>query len=243
MAELPFEEPMVKEQASLIEMDEEIISNRLLARYHEAADVLLMDGTNPWELDEAMVEFGFAKGPYETQDIIGLDIAYANRKRLKSTRDPKRRYIPIADRMVEEGRLGMKSGVGWYRYPGGQGPVIDPLIEDLIREEAYFAKIERGDYDACEIRRRLLLAMINEAAAILEEGIALSGSDIDLVTVSNFGFPRHRGGLMYYADQLGVPEILKQLNELCDEDALMWKPSNIIVRCANDEIKFSEYRK
>ena len=219
------------------------IGNRILARYREAADILLMDGTNPWELDEAMVEFGYAMGPYEAQDLSGLDIAFANRKRLAPMRDPNRRYILISDRMVEEGRLGRKTGVGWYRYPGGSGPVIDPLIEDLIREEAYFAKVERGEYDAPEIKRRLLLAMINEAAEILHEGIAQSASDIDLVTVSGYGFPRWRGGLMHYADQLGASAILKQLEELSDEDPLMWKPSSLIIKCANEGIRFSEYQK
>lgn len=214
------------------------IGNRILSRYREAADTLLMDGTTPWELDEAMVEFGYAMGPYEAQDLSGLDIAYANRKRQEPMRDPKRRYIPISDRMVQEGRLGRKSGVGWYRYPGGSGPVIDPLLEDMIREEAYFAKVERGEYDAPEIRRRLLLAMINEAAAILDEGIAQSASDIDLVTVFGYGFPREHGGLMYYADQWGAAEILKQLNELCEEDPLVWKPSKLIVECAKNGCSF-----
>ena len=233
----------MKERACFGEGDNRSIGQRILERYHGAADVLLMDGTTPWELDEAMVEFGFAMGPYEAQDISGLDIAYAHRKRLAPTRDPLRRYILISDRMVEEGRLGRKTGVGWYRYPGGQGPVIDPLIEDLIREEAYFAKVERGEYDASEIRRRLLLAMINEAAAILEESAALAASNIDLVLVSEYGFPRQHGGLMHYADQLGAAEILKQLNELCDEDPLMWRPCDIIIQCANDGISFGEYRK
>ena len=180
------------------------IGNRILACYREAADMLLMDGTNPWELDEAMVEFGYAMGPYEAQDLSGLDIAYANRQRQKPTRDPNRRYIPISDRMVEEGRLGKKTGVGWYRYPGGSGPVVDPLIEDLIIEEAYFAKVERRDFTDDEIRSRLLLAMINEARDILADGIAQTAADIDLVTVHGYGFPRWRGGLMYYADSLEI---------------------------------------
>ncbi len=178
------------------------IGNRILARYREEADILLMDGTTPWEIDEAMVEFGYAMGPYEAQDLSGLDIAYANRQRQKSTRDPNRRYIPIADRMVEEGRLGKKSGVGWYRYPGGGGAVIDPLLEDMIVEEAYFAKIDRREFSADEIRTRLLGAMIEEANGLLREGIAESASDIDLVTVNGYGFPRWRGGLMHYGEQM-----------------------------------------
>ncbi len=209
------------------------IGNRILARYREAADTLLMDGTTPWELDEAMVEFGYAMGPYEAQDLSGLDIAFANRRRQDATRDPRRRYIPISDRMVNEGRLGRKASVGWYRYPGGGGKVVDPLIEDLVREEAYFAKVERRDYSADDIRRRLLLAMINEAADILREGVAKTASDIDLVTVHGYGFPRWRGGLMHYADTLGVKSIRDQLRDLADEDPVAWTPSPLIERLAD----------
>ena len=176
------------------------IGNRIMACCLEAADTLMMDGSNPWEIDESMVAFGMTMGPYEAQDIAGLDIALASRRRLQARRNPARRYIPILDRMVNEGRLGRKVGVGWYRYPGGGGKVIDPLVEDLAREEAWFAGVTQRRIDAPEIVERLVLAMVNEAAAILSEGIALRASDIDLVTVLGHGFPRWRGGLMHYAD-------------------------------------------
>lgn len=179
-------------------------------------------------------------GPFEAQDLSGLDIAYANRQRQADTRDPKRRYVKISDRMCEEGRLGKKASVGWYRYPGGKHQVVDPLIEDLIREEAYFAGIERKEFSHAEIERRLILAMINEAADILHEGIAASSKDIDLVTILGYGFPRSRGGLMYYADQIGAEEILKQLNELSLEDPIIWKPSPLIVKLAKDGKHFSD---
>ncbi|PLX39151.1 MAG: enoyl-CoA hydratase [Hyphomicrobiales bacterium] len=219
------------------------IGNRILARYREAADTLLMDGTTPWELDEAIVEFGYAMGPYEAQDLSGLDIAHANRRRQDATRDPNRRYIPIADRMVNEGRLGRKASVGWYRYPGGGGKVVDPLLEDLIREEAHFAKVERGEFSADEIRHRLTLAMINEAAEILAEGIAEKASDIDLVTVHGYGFPRWRGGLMCYADALGAKAVLEGLSELAKEDALVWKPSRVVEECAEKGLRFADWRR
>ena len=208
------------------------IGNRILARYREAAETLLIDGSTPWEIDEAMVEFGYAMGIHETQDLSGLDIAHANRRRQDATRDPNRRYIAIGDRMVAEGRLGRKTGVGWYRYPGGGGKVVDPLVEDLVREEAHFAGVTRTDYDADTIRHRLLLAMINEAASILDEGIARRAADIDLVTVSGYGFPRWRGGLMFYADTLGVPAIFEGLQALAAEDPLVWCPSPLIERLA-----------
>ncbi|MEM0949310.1 MAG: 3-hydroxyacyl-CoA dehydrogenase NAD-binding domain-containing protein [Pseudomonadota bacterium] len=216
------------------------IGNRILARYREAADTLLIDGTNPWELDEAMVAFGYAMGPYEAQDLSGLDIAHANRRRQDATRDPNRRYVPISDRMVAEGRLGKKTGVGWYRYPGGGGKVVDPLVEDLVREEAHFAGVRRSEYTSEVIQQRLLLAMINEAASILDDGIAACPSDIDLVTVAGYGFPRWRGGLMHYADTLGPKRILDDLQSLAAEDPVVWSVSPLIERLASDGRAFAD---
>ena len=217
------------------------IGNRILARYREAADTLLMDGSTPWDIDEAMVNFGYAMGPYEAQDLSGLDIAYANRRRQDATRDPNRRYIPISDRMVDEGRLGKKVGVGWYRYPGGKGRVDDPLIEDLIREEAHFAKVTREEIPEDEIQNHLILAMINEAADILGEGIAHSAAEIDLVSVLGYGFPRWRGGLLHHADNIGVSEIIKQLNTLFETDPVAWKVSDVLTHCERAGISLSEF--
>lgn len=216
------------------------VGNRILARYREAADTVLMDGSTPWEIDEAMVEFGYAMGPYTAQDLSGLDIAHANRRRQDATRDPARRYIPIADRMIELGKLGRKTGAGWYRYPGGGGRVDDPIVADLGIEEAHFAGIERVDYIADQIRERLLLAMINEAAELLHEGIAQSASDIDLVTIFGYGFPRWRGGLMHYADTLGAKSIVAQLEQLGKEDAVAWKISPLLRRCAETGIRIAD---
>jgi 3-hydroxyacyl-CoA dehydrogenase len=215
------------------------IGNRILSRYREAADIVMIDGSNPWEIDEAMVEFGYSMGPYEAQDLSGLDIAYANRKRQAATRDPNRRYVPVADRMVHEGRLGRKTAVGWYRYPGGEGKIIDPLVEDLVREEAYFGKITRREFSPEEIRRRLLLAMINEAAEILREGIAARPSDIDLVLVHGYGFPRFRGGLLHFADQWGLKRIHSDLVALSAEDPVVWAPSALIANLARQNRTFS----
>lgn len=210
------------------------IGNRILARYREAADTLMMDGSNPWEIDEAMVAFGMAMGPYEAQDLSGLDIAFANRRRQDATRDRARRYIPISDRMVNEGRLGRKVGVGWYRYPGGGGKVMDPLVEDLAREEAWFAGVTRRRIDEAEIVERLILAMVNEAAAILSEGIASSAADIDLVTVLGYGFPRWRGGLMHHADSIGAAAIVGRLSDWAQEDPLVWAPAPALLQAAKN---------
>lgn len=216
------------------------IGNRILARYREAADTVFMDGSTPWEVDAAMENFGYAMGPYEAQDLSGLDIAHANRRRQDATRDPKRRYIPIADRMIELGKLGKKTGAGWYRYPGGAGKVEDPIVADLAIEEAHFAKRERTDYAEEEIRERLVLAMINEAADILDEGIAQSAADIDLVTVFGYGFPRWRGGLMHYADTIGADAIVARLRDLAKEDPIAWRISPLLERCAANGTRLAD---
>ncbi len=219
------------------------IGNRILARYREAADTVFMDGSTPWEIDDAMVEFGYAMGPYEAQDLSGLDIAHANRRRQDATRDPKRRYVPIADRMIELGKLGRKTSAGWYRYPGGGSKVEDPIVADLALEEAHFAGLTRTDYTADQIRERLLMAMINEAADILFEGIAASASDIDLVTVHGYGFPRWRGGLMHYADSLGVDLIVQTLDQLAIEDPIVWRASPVLRDCQERGISLADWRR
>lgn len=219
------------------------IGHRLSARLSEAAETVLMDGSTPWEVDEAMVEFGFAMGPFEAQDISGLDLAHADRRRQDATRDPNRRYIPVADRMVDLGKLGRKTGAGWYRYPGGGGKVDDPIVADLALEEARYAGVERSDYTPDEIRHRLLLALINEAADILFEGLAASAADIDLVTVFGQGFPRWRGGLMHYADTLGPAKVREGLRKLAQEDPIAWKPASLIEDCANKGLSFADWRR
>ena len=217
------------------------IGNRIYSRYREAADTVFMDGSTPWEIDEAMEAFGYAMGPYEVADLSGLDIGYAARRRQDATRDPNRRYIPIADRMVELGKLGKKVGAGWYRYPGGGGKVEDPIVADLALEEAHFAGIERTEYSEDEIVERLVLAMINEAADVLAEGIAQSAADIDLVTVFGYGFPRWRGGLMHYADTLGVAHVVERITALQSEDPVAWKLSPVLADCAKRNVTLADW--
>jgi 3-hydroxyacyl-CoA dehydrogenase len=201
------------------------IGNRILARYREAADTLLLEGAQVQQIDTAMTAFGYAMGLYQTQDMSGLDHAYANRRRQDATRDPARRYIAIADRIVEAGRLGQKTGAGWYCYEKTGTAQPDPFVDDLIIEEAVKAGIKRRSFSSDEISQRLVLAMINEAAAILDEGIAQNASDIDLVSVLGYGFPRWRGGLMHYAESLGSEAVLKALEILEKEDPIVWAPA------------------
>jgi 3-hydroxyacyl-CoA dehydrogenase len=150
-----------------------------------------------------MRSFGMAMGPYEAQDMSGLDIAYANRKRQDLRNRSDVRYVPFIERLVEEdGRLGRKSGAGWYDYAGEKPSPSSTVLAQLTRASAESGIIRR-ELSEAEIQERILLAMISEATAILAEGIAQRPQDIDLVLVHGYGFPRWRGGLMHYADRSG----------------------------------------
>ena len=218
------------------------IGNRILARYREAADTLLLEGAYPWEIDEAMVQFGYAMGPYETQDLSGLDIGYANRRRKDLTRDPERPYVKIGDLVVEAGRLGRKTGAGWYRYDDSGAKTKDRSVESLIVKEAKAAGVTRRHVTSDEIRRTLVLAMINEAADILHEGIAQTARDIDLVTIFGYGFPRWRGGLMHYADTLDIKMIAQDIDNKSVIDPASWRLSPVLRSCLENGTAISDLR-
>jgi len=217
------------------------IGNRLLSRYREIADIMIMDGALPWEIDKAMVNFGYAMGPYETQDLSGLEIAYANRKRSAKTRDPNRRYSPIADILVESGRFGRKTNAGWYDYSIENGQIPGETVEKIIMDESRKANIKRQDFSDEEIQSRLMLAVINEAAAIIEEGVAQSAKDIDLVLVHGYGFPRWRGGPLFYADEIGLDTIVSNIKRYEIEDPVIWKPNPLLMELAEKKLRFQDY--
>ncbi|WP_370223058.1 3-hydroxyacyl-CoA dehydrogenase family protein [Pararhodobacter marinus] len=160
---------------------------KLIAALEDEAEALVFQGSTPWEVDAAAEAYGFALGPCAAQDLRGLDRARA-RHRVTG------HDLPVLDRMVQEGRLGRKAGVGWYRYPGGGGRVIDPLIEDLAREEAHFAGFSPREIPESEIRRRLIGALIRAGHALRVEPAM-----VDLVSVLACGFPAAKGGVLFDA--------------------------------------------
>ena len=186
------------------------IGNRMLAAYRRAADYLLADGCLPAQIDAAMRGFGMPMGPYELQDLTGLQIGWANRKRLAPTRSPSERYIPIADQLCEMGRFGQRSGRGWYIYENGKQD--DPEVEAMLRYYRKAEGIAPQSFSSCQISSRLMAALINEGQRILEEGIAASAGDIDVVQMLGYGFPRWRGGPMHYGDtQENLAEMVADL--------------------------------
>ncbi|MBI1218786.1 MAG: 3-hydroxyacyl-CoA dehydrogenase [Rhodobacteraceae bacterium] len=205
------------------------IGNRILTAYRTAADITVEDGATPYAVDAAMRGFGFPLGPYQLADRTGLDISWARRKRMAPLRDPEARYVAIADRLCEAGRLGQKTGAGWYAYPEGarQGQE-DPAVLAVIAAERAAKGLTPQDFTADEIARRCLLAMIAEAARIAEEGIALRPSDIDVVMLAGYAFPRWRGGPMKAADLIGLLPVRTELAALAPSAPAIWTPPPIL---------------
>jgi 3-hydroxyacyl-CoA dehydrogenase len=180
------------------------IGNRILMRYRDEAIRLLVEGALPDGIDAAMRGFGMAMGPFATQDLSGLGIAYANIRRRRADGMAAPGEIPLIERLVDDhGRLGRTAGAGWYDYGPDGKPVNSALVADEIRRVSIEMAFDRRDIPAHEIVDRLLRAMVSEARGILDEGIAEKPQDIDLVMIHGYGFPRWLGGLMYYADTLG----------------------------------------
>jgi len=205
------------------------IGNRILASYRRQADYMMEDGASPWQIDAAVREFGFPMGPYEVADLAGLDIGWANRKRLAPTRDPRERYVEIADRICERGWFGQKTGRGFYRYAeGSRKGEPDPEVERIIDEERERKGITPREFSDEDIMRRYLAAMINEAAKAVEEGVALRPLDVDVVLLHGYGFPRWRGGPMKYADMAGLDSVLADIRRCAEEDELAWRPSKLL---------------
>lgn len=174
------------------------IGNRIMAAYRRDCEFMLLEGALPEQIDAAMRDFGFAMGIFEVQDLSGLDIAWAQRKSMASSRDPSVPYCHIADRLCEIGRLGRKTKKGWYDYSAGEKK-IDAEVTRIIEEERAKAGASTFVFSSAQIMKRILGVMQREGHALLSEGIAESASDIDVVMLSGYGFPRHRGGAMYLA--------------------------------------------
>lgn len=206
------------------------IGNRILAVYRQAADHMMEDGASPYQIDEAVRNFGYPMGPFQVSDLAGGDIGWATRKRKAATRDPKARYVQIADRICERGWFGQKTQRGYYLYPeGARTGVPDPEVLAIIDAERERAGIKPRAFTEEEIMRRYMAAMINEGANVVHQRIALRPLDVDVTFLYGYGFPRHRGGPMKYADSVGLPKVLADIREFAKEDPLFWQPSPLLV--------------
>src|SRR5271163_3936794 len=208
------------------------VANRSRGPFGTEMNLMAEEGALPEQVDKVMVDFGYPIGPFATADLSGLDIGYDSRQR-RAAENPNYRKMPIADHLVEIGRLGQKSGAGWFRYEkGDRTPYPDPEVARMIKEKAAEMGIEQRSFGDEEILRRLLFASVNEACKILEEGKAYRASDIDVMWLNGFGFPRYRGGLMYWADGIGVGEVYRQIAAWHQQYGERWAPSPFLRRLA-----------
>ncbi|MEG0922618.1 MAG: 3-hydroxyacyl-CoA dehydrogenase NAD-binding domain-containing protein [Comamonas sp.] len=220
------------------------IGNRILAVYREAANYMLEDGASPYQIDDAVREFGYPMGPFQVADLAGGDIGWATRKRKAATRDPKARYVQIADRIAEKGWFGQKTQRGYYLYPqGARAGQQDPEVLAIVDAERARAGVTPRTFTNEEIMRRYMAAMVNEGANVVREGIALRPLDVDVTFLYGYGFPRFRGGPMKWADMVGLDKILADIKEFAKEDALFWKPSPLLVELVEKGENFESLNK
>jgi 3-hydroxyacyl-CoA dehydrogenase len=219
------------------------IGNRMVNKYSQQALLLLEEGASPTQIDRAMEKFGFAMGPFRMSDLAGNDISWHIRKR-HYEEHPRLRHMRIADRVCELGRFGQKTGLGWYRYETGRRDAIpDPLVDQIIDEERKALKIPPRKISDTEIVDRLVLALVNEGARLLGEGIAQRASDIDVVYLAGYGFPVQRGGPMFHASRVGLKQVVRRMKEFAANEhaePAFWKPAKLLAQLASEGRGFED---
>ncbi|MEM0987653.1 MAG: 3-hydroxyacyl-CoA dehydrogenase NAD-binding domain-containing protein [Pseudomonadota bacterium] len=213
------------------------IGNRMLHAYFDQAFAMLYEGAMPWDVDRALYDFGLAMGPFAMSDLAGLDVSWR-------IRQEKGQVNPIADRLCELGRFGQKTKAGYYRYEdGSRTPQPDDVTRQVVEEEGLRLHNQRREIGAEEIVERTMLALVNEGARILEEGIALRASDIDVTYVYGYGFPVYRGGPMFYADLIGLPKVLEKIKAFhaAGYGDKVWQPAALIERLVAEGKNFKHY--
>jgi len=220
---------------------EGFVGNRLMFPYMYEAQFMAEEGATPEQVDRALTRFGWAMGIFEVDDMAGLDVAWRIRKELGHFTEPGARRPLVADQLCEMGRYGQKTGKGWYVYGQDRKPKADAEVLQLIRKVSKEAGIPQREFTDAEIVERALYGLINEGAKVLEEGYALRASDIDVVYVNGYGFPAWRGGPMFYADTVGLPEVYERIRQFEKELGQRWKPANLLMKLAEERKSFREW--
>ena len=216
------------------------VANRSRGAMTREASFLVDEGATPQQVDKVLYDFGMPMGPFAVADLAGIDVGWRVRRSLDATRPKDQRYSPTADRLYELGRYGQKTGKGWYRYePGSRTPLPDPEVEAVILQSARGQGITRRPVSDEEILERCLYAAVNEGAKILEEGIALRASDIDVMWLYGFGFPRWRGGPMHYAESVGLPKVYAAVQGFHKQHGALWTPAPLLQRLAQSGGSFT----
>ena len=232
----------IKKTAVVSGVCDGFIGNRMIEQYSRQAGFLIEEGCTPQQVDKAVEKFGFAMGPFRMGDLAGNDIGWAIRKR-RYQEKPDMKYSKTADLLCEQGRYGQKVGKGWYDYVAGKRDAIpNKDVEDMIAQHRTAMGITPRKISDEEIVQRLVFSLVNEAAYILEEGIAARASDIDMVYITGYGFPIYRGGPMNYADQLGLFNVVQAMKRFAlnpHDDAQFWQPAPLLARLAADGKTFN----
>ncbi|WP_213781058.1 3-hydroxyacyl-CoA dehydrogenase NAD-binding domain-containing protein [Caballeronia sp. dw_276] len=223
----------IKKTAVVSGVCDGFIGNRMIEQYLRQALFMLEEGALPAQVDRAIEKFGFAMGPFRMSDLAGNDIGWAIRKR-RYQEKPDLKYSKIADRLCEIGRFGQKTGAGWYDYKAGDRTAHpSKIVDEMIVAYSKELGVERRKISDDEIVERLVLALVNEGALILEEGIASKASDIDMVYLTGYGFPLHRGGPMLYADTIGLYNVERAMRKYAAQpNGDAWKPAARVTELA-----------
>jgi len=232
----------IKKTAVVSGVCDGFIGNRMIERYSQQAGFLLDEGATPQQVDRAIEKFGFAMGPFRMGDLAGNDIGWAIRKR-RAVERPDMKYSRTADKLCELGRFGQKTGAGWYDYQAGKRDAIpSELVNKMVEDHRKELGVTPRKISDEEIVQRLVFALVNEGAKILEEGIASKAGDIDMVYLTGYGFPIHRGGPMHYASELGlfnVEQAMKRFAKNPLDDASAWEPAPLLSRLAAEGKAFA----
>jgi 3-hydroxyacyl-CoA dehydrogenase len=208
------------------------VGNRLMFPYMYEAQFLVEEGATPEQVDRALTEFGMAMGIFAVDDMAGIDVAWRVRQELGHFSEPGERRPLVADQLYELGRLGQKTGRGWYTYDESRKAAPDPVVIDLIRSSAASAGVPQRSFTDQEIVERCLYALINEGAKVLDEGFVERASDIDVIYANGYGFPAWRGGPMFFADRVGLRVIHDRVAAFHAEHGARWSPAPLLARLA-----------
>jgi 3-hydroxyacyl-CoA dehydrogenase len=218
------------------------VGNRMFGPYRREAQFLVEEGAGIEAVDQALCDFGMAMGPLATGDLAGLDVGWRIRKEYRHLEKPGARQPFAEDRLCEMGRYGQKTGAGWYKYDENRRAIPDAEVTDLLHKWATEAGIPQRKISPEEIVDRCILALVNEGARILEEGIALRAVDIDIIYLNGYGFPAYRGGPMWYANTVGLNRICDRISEFHRQHGQLWEPAPLLKRLAQEEKTLAEFQ-
>lgn len=217
------------------------VGNRMFHPYRREAQFLVEEGAPVEVVDQALYDFGMAMGPLATGDLAGLDVGWRIRKEYRHLEKPGVRQPIAEDQLCEMGRYGQKTQAGWYRYDETRRALSDPQVGALVRKWAVESGIEQRQISTDEIVDRCSLALVNEGARILEEGIALRAVDIDIIYINGYGFPAYRGGPMWYADALGLDKVYGRILQFQEKHGELWQPAPLLTQLAKEKRKFADF--